>query len=252
MSDPTDGKNVFTTDMVKKTEDQRSGSAALPVIKGLDRLPPFSARVVNAGFITGLALAALCLILSGGYLVYFHQSANAAVKTILERSQSSTAQPPAQSSAPSAQEYQTTRLALSVHMYIARISLLSTGVFVGLAFGFLGFSLFLIGINGSMDASLETAGNIKLQAARIAPGVFVLLASTILIGVCVTRSLPMTLGDRGSVNATDSAPPNTSEEDDALSDVDPRMPGGTSEPTQTPAPTVTPSVNPSPNDRSKG
>lgn len=40
------------------------------------------------------------------------------------------------------------QVAVVAQMYLARVQLLSCGIFVGMAFGFLGFGLFLLGIKG--------------------------------------------------------------------------------------------------------
>lgn len=74
-------------------------------------------------------------------------------------------------------------------LVMARLALLSCGVFVGFAFGFLGFALFLLGIKGSINAELGTE-YYKASFARLSPGLLLLLASVILIGICVTHQTP--------------------------------------------------------------
>ena len=72
-----------------------------------------------------------------------------------------------------------------------RLSLLSTGIFVAMSFGFLGFALFLIQAKGDVDVDLEKTANesgssYKLKLARLSPGLFVILCATVIIIVCVT------------------------------------------------------------------
>jgi hypothetical protein len=74
-------------------------------------------------------------------------------------------------------------------LVMARLALLSCGVSVGFAFGFLGFALFLLGIKGSIDTELQ-AEHYKASFERLSPGLLLLLASIILIGICVTHPTP--------------------------------------------------------------
>jgi len=69
------------------------------------------------------------------------------------------------------------------------LGLLSCGVLAGVAFGFLGFALFLLGIKETMDVSFE-ADSYKANAARMSPGVFLIVVAAVLIGVCATRETP--------------------------------------------------------------
>jgi len=59
----------------------------------------------------------------------------------------------------------------------------SCGIISGVAFGFLGFGLFLLGAKGDMDAAFDDSQH-KVQLTRMAPGSFVILIGAILIGVC--------------------------------------------------------------------
>ena len=66
-----------------------------------------------------------------------------------------------------------------------RLLLLSTGIFVGMSFGFLGFALCLIQAKGDIELEGSTA-DYKLKVARLSPGLFVILCSTVIIIVCAT------------------------------------------------------------------
>lgn len=164
---------------------------------------PFTPRVLNAGFIIALVLAGLCLLLAGWYMLSFQHTTGYAVNEVVEKTVTTPKQPVSPKDAlfndPEAAryKYETLRLSLSIHMYIARILLLSCGILVGLAFGFLGFSLFLIGVKGNVDATLNANERYKLQLARLSPGLFVILCAAILTGACATRTLPVSLSQKG-------------------------------------------------------
>ncbi|MBR11010.1 MAG: hypothetical protein CMP48_25435 [Rickettsiales bacterium] len=66
-----------------------------------------------------------------------------------------------------------------------RLRLLSTAIFVGMSFGFLGFSLFLIQAKGDVDVE-GSKGDYKINIARLSPGLFVILCATVIIVVCAT------------------------------------------------------------------
>jgi hypothetical protein len=68
----------------------------------------------------------------------------------------------------------------------------SCGIIAGVAFGFLGFALFLLGAKGDMDAAFEDSQH-KVQLSRMAPGSFVLFIAAILIGLCSTKSVTLDL-----------------------------------------------------------
>jgi hypothetical protein len=59
----------------------------------------------------------------------------------------------------------------------------SCGIMAGVAFGFLGFALFLLGVKGDMDAAYDDSRH-KVQLTRLAPGSFVMLIAAVLIGLC--------------------------------------------------------------------
>jgi hypothetical protein len=75
---------------------------------------------------------------------------------------------------------------LGLHMAQNRMFLQSCGMVAGIFFAFLGVALFLLGIQGTVDAT----GQLKDQSAnvrRLAPGGIVLLASMIFVGVSAMR-----------------------------------------------------------------
>ncbi|MEQ9403124.1 MAG: hypothetical protein RIM99_06045 [Cyclobacteriaceae bacterium] len=80
-------------------------------------------------------------------------------------------------------------LGLSVDM---RLRFLSTAIFVGMSFGFLGFSLFLIQAKGDVDVD-ASSGDYKLKIARLSPGLFVILCATVIIIVCATFKIDYSL-----------------------------------------------------------
>lgn len=136
----------------------------------------FSSRLLGIGFVTGLALALACLALSSYYLFSFEQHANSAVTKALEQT----------TRGQTTNQIHATQFALGVHMYMAKVLLLSCGIFAGVSFGFLGFCLFLIGVEGTVEAQLEGGAALRLNVAKLAPGAFVIVCSAVLIGVCAT------------------------------------------------------------------
>lgn len=180
----------------------------------------FSRRLLGIGFVTGLALALACLALSSYYLISFEQHANSAVTKALEQT----------TRGQTTNQIHATQFALGVHMYMARVLLLSCGIFAGVSFGFLGFCLFLLGVEGTVDAQVEGAAALRLNVAKLAPGAFVIVCSAFLIGICATGVAPtqvtarnpvsMPQADLGDVGQAQSEP----EEQTATNAVDPRSP----------------------------
>lgn len=180
----------------------------------------FSRKILEIGFLTGLLLALACFGLSSYYLISFEQHANAAVTKALADSSGNL----------SAHQIFATQFALGVHMYVAKVLLLSCGVFAGLSFGFLGFSLFLIGVEGAVDAQLETPSALRLSVVKLAPGAFVIVCAAILIGVCATGVAPTRI-DAQNQATMPQTPAMDMEQDDAdraasnaTDAVDPRAP----------------------------
>ena len=66
-----------------------------------------------------------------------------------------------------------------------RMCLLSTGIFVAMSFGFLGFALFLIQAKGEVEGKFEYS-NFSINISRMSPGLFVILCATVIIIVCET------------------------------------------------------------------
>jgi hypothetical protein len=82
---------------------------------------------------------------------------------------------------------------LGLHMAQNRMFLQSCGMVAGIFFAFLGLALFLVGIQGTIDAS----GQVKDYSAslrRLAPGGIILLASMIFVGVSAMHPIELKLG----------------------------------------------------------
>jgi hypothetical protein len=116
---------------------------------------------------------------------------------------------------------------LNARLVMARIALQSCGLLAGLSFGFLGFSLFLIGIDGESDVSGEHS-NYKITLSRVSPGIIVLLAATILIGVCATRETPFsyerTVETVKGVSSSENGDSNTVQPKEPLPKLTPEKP----------------------------
>lgn len=133
----------------------------------------FSPWILNLGFLFALIIAAICFVFSARYLDTYLSITSNSVDTII---QETAGQPVAM------------QLALAARLAVAKYSLSSCGVVAGLAFGFLGLALFLLGIKGNMDAG-GTYDKSSIQLGRVAPGTFVLICATILIGVSITHRI---------------------------------------------------------------
>jgi len=158
-----------TSDRIRK---ERSGAVS-------QRTGFVSKKLLNAGFVFALVLALLCLIFSSFYLFQYLRSANTGITQLLDKV------------AVKQIELETGQLEVLINgrLVMGRLGLLSAGVSAGLSFGFLGFALFLLGIRESMDVSFEHV-NYKANAARMSPGVFLIIVAAFLIGVCATRETP--------------------------------------------------------------
>jgi hypothetical protein len=132
------------------------------------------AGLINLAFVVGILLAIFCLGIAAFYLLRYLDYATGALQAINQSN--------------GQQEM------LILHMYMSRVLLQSCGLAVGMAFGFLGFSLFLLGVDGNIDASATSGGGVGLQVARLSPGAFVMLCSAILVGICATRDVNARLG----------------------------------------------------------
>jgi|GEM_PF-2445095 len=89
----------------------------------------------------------------------------------------------------------------------------SCGIISGVAFGFLGFGLFLLGAKGDMDAAFDDSQH-KVQLSRMAPGSFVILIAAILIGICSTKKVdlaftPVTTTTKAAAASNDDSIPDT-------------------------------------------
>ena len=197
--------------MPQASRSQAAIAAEGPILKPSETVsndifgpPRFAAKAVFYGFFIGVFFAALCFVIAGYYLYSYLSYVTDAVDTLTARPNVPTG-------------------ILVLQTAMAQVLLQSCGLAVGMAFGFLGFSLFLLGIGGNMDAS-AAHGGVGVQVARISPGAFVMLCSAILVGLCATQHLTTRFGD--SSQAIPDAPISS----------DP-LPANASEPTGNPAAT---------------
>ena len=137
----------------------------------------FSTGILNAGFVFALVLASACLLTSSLYLYTFLSETMHKIDGLLSRAGS-----------PGVTEV-LIQLGINAALVSARLALLSCGVFVAMAFGFLGFGLFLIGVKGEIEAS-GTTETFGIKVARMSPGLFVMTGTLVLVGVCVTHRTP--------------------------------------------------------------
>ena len=82
---------------------------------------------------------------------------------------------------------------LGLHMAQNRMFLQSCGMVAGIFFAFLGLALFLVGIQGTIDASGQVT-DYSASVRRLAPGGVILLASMIFVGVSAMHPIEFKLG----------------------------------------------------------
>ena len=115
-------------------------------------------KFLEWGYKTAIVLSILGLIASSSYLFYFLYKSHPELITL------------------------DTMVGFSAER---RMVLLSTAIFIAMSFGFLGFALFLIQAKGEIEGSLDYH-NVKVNIARMSPGVFVILCATIIIIFSIT------------------------------------------------------------------
>jgi hypothetical protein len=152
----------------------------------------FPQRILNIGFMAALVLAATSLLVGAFYLFFFLWKTSSSVEALLNQTQTARI------------SSGDLKIAISAQLVIAKVALLSCSILVGMAFGFLGFSLFLIGVRAELDAEAGKEDT-KVKLARMSPGVFVILCAAVMISVSATHPTPFTMGagpEPGFVGAT--------------------------------------------------
>jgi hypothetical protein len=131
---------------------------------------------------------------------------------------------------------------LGLHMAQNRMFLQSCGMVAGIFFAFLGLALFLVGIQGSTDAT----GQIRDHAAslkRLIPGGVILLFSMVFVGVSAMHSVDFTAVPTGAT-APATTPIATAAPPALTPPTDPPATQSNTAPTLQPAPQT--SLTPSP------
>ncbi|MGV3618167.1 MAG: hypothetical protein ACO1SV_22805 [Fimbriimonas sp.] len=155
--------------------------------------PAPSTRILTISAISGIVIAGICLALTAAFLFYFLNRANQGITAILHGGDKiSLLSPDAENrlitSANAVQFIEQKRrlYTYGVHaqMDTARIGLVACGVFAGVAFGFLGFSLFLLGIKGEIELKASNPSH-SMEIKSLAPGAFVILTAALLAGFCI-------------------------------------------------------------------
>jgi hypothetical protein len=93
---------------------------------------------------------------------------------------------------------------LGLHMAQNRMFLQSCGMVAGIFFAFLGLALFLVGIQGSIDASGKVT-DYSNSMKRLAPGGIILLASMIFVGVSAMHPIELKIGPSSNSGSPASA-----------------------------------------------
>src|SRR5436309_3525765 len=137
--------------------------------KPSEAIPP---ALFRSGFIFALVLAAASFLSSSVFLFRFALATERAVQDFVGQAKIAGLGNDAESLA----------IVLDARLVTARVTLLTCGVFVGMAFGFLGFALFLIGVKGEIEVDAHNE-HFGIKMARLAPGAFVLVVAAALIAI---------------------------------------------------------------------
>ena len=145
--------------------------------------PVIRARLLDRGHVRGrgglavwgyraaASLASLMMCFCTWYIAYQtikdRTSVESTVDTLMKRGQT-----------------QSDLFALQLQNHMNSTVLVSAGMIMGFAFGFLGFALFMMGIQGSVDVT-ASQGDSKASFTRLSPGLFVMLCASSLIGFCL-------------------------------------------------------------------
>jgi hypothetical protein len=163
--------------------------------------------MIRYGFYAGLGLATMCLIFTIVYISLYSHSLESSFEGHMGAF---------------LWEDNTNTLACVV---IARTALNKTllqscGVVGGIAFGFVGFSLFLLGVKGSVDAAGGFSGT-TFSFKRLAPGTLIILAAMVLIGISENHAIPLNLAPQGSSTGVPQRP--VAKDDGATKDIGPSI-----------------------------
>jgi len=155
--------------------------------------PSFSKKILNLGFVLSIALSGVSFLCAAYYMFNFQTSTMGFMEKAIASAQDA-----------STSDRIIIQNALAVHFYASRIALVSCGIFSGLSFGFLGFSLFLIGASNTSDVSMSGGDNYQVALKNIAPGTVSIICGAAIIGLCATKDLPanMTLGSQPVLERT--------------------------------------------------
>lgn len=145
----------------------------------------FSRSILNVGFVVALVLAAIAFVMAGWYLTDFAGSTHQVVRDTLATAHAGKPLAPA--------NLELLQDGLVMQGYLARVLLVSCGLFIALSFGFLGFALFLVGASGQSNLTAEHGSGMKLSLSNLAPGTIAIIAATVLAGLCTTRNMPINL-----------------------------------------------------------
>jgi hypothetical protein len=133
-------------------------------------------RLFTVGFLAGIALAFVCFGAAASYLFSFLNRTSTSMQDLLGMA----------SSQSGASFHDLVMLSMNTQMVSNKMALLSCGVFSGMAFGFLGFALFLIGARGNVELQAKE-GDKEIRMTNLAPGLFVILCAAVMIVFSVTQ-----------------------------------------------------------------
>jgi hypothetical protein len=159
--------------------------------------------LIRYGFYAALSLAGLCLIFAISYISYYSVTTTRSLEAHTSNFLDS-------------KDINALTAVLIARTAQNKTLLQSCGAVAGIAFGFLGFALFLLGVQGEVDAD-GTILSTNFSLRRLAPGALIMLAAMVLIGFASIHAIELELGPDGSSTGrkdqshmTDTAPNNPS------------------------------------------
>jgi hypothetical protein len=128
--------------------------------------------------VLGVVLASVCLLAALIQLGWFMYQVGGTMDT-MSKLIADLIKDPSQNAA-------TLRYAVAARIALMHQSLVASGVMVGVAFGFVGFALFVMGITGTAEIEGKTP-SYSLALKNAAPGLVLLVVAAGLIAVCVIQ-----------------------------------------------------------------
>ena len=141
-------------------------------------------RLTNIAFVVALTISVLLLVGGAVYLSVFLAITTSTLNTVFSK----------------AAETPNTGVLSSAYA-LTSIAFNSCGMFVGIAFAFLGLAMSLLGVRGEMDASGQTEA-FSFKILRASPGALAMICSVVVLTTCLITRPTLSLGPDPSYQPT--------------------------------------------------